>query len=184
MLSEAIPMSQRRNTLTLLIAAAALVATGCQAPTSTATSGTEAAAPAGPPAFRPAEPAPTPTPTPIPAAAAEEAPNHKVEARFERDADGALRLIATVTPEAGYHVNTEPNFPWRLAIASDAPIAAGVMQGRADAVAIDENRAEFAVRAPDPGTAAEVNGTLRLGVCNDEGCVNVNAPVVWSVTAL
>lgn len=160
-----------------LLAMALGLAAACQ---SGAGPGSEAAAQAAseaPPQFRPADGT-----VPSEAAAAPEAQaNHAVRTSVTRADDGSVTLVTEVTAANGFHINTDLNFPWRVKVAEDAPVAAGTTLGASDASTMREDLAAFTIPVAEPGDAAEVKGEVVLGVCDDEGCIRVREEVTWAL---
>ena len=96
------------------------------------------------------------------------------------EVDGVRSLVATVTPINGYKVNLE--FPWSLAVRDDAPVAAGVRQGNDDAAMFEEATAKFVIPAAG-ADAGEVLADLRLGVCDETGCITPREQLAWNLAA-
>lgn len=110
---------------------------------------------------------------------AEEAPTHEVATEVV-EIDGVRALVATVTPINGYKVNVE--FPWSLAVDAEAPVAAGVRHGRDDCATFTEEQARFVIPAEGEATG-EVLANMRLGVCNEVGCITPRESVSWNLLA-
>lgn len=110
---------------------------------------------------------------------AEEAPTHEVATEVV-EIDGVRSLVATVTPINGYKVNVE--FPWSLAVDAEAPVAAGVRHGRDDCATFTEEQARFVIPAEGEATG-EVLANMRLGVCNEVGCITPRESVSWNLLA-
>lgn len=161
---------------TLVPAAAAALIAACTAstPESASAPAPEAPAAPAPPSFAPAEGGAPPA-----AAPAATGETHAVHVETRRNDDGSATLVAVVTPTDGYKLNTDPNFPWRVKVADDAPVAAGTTMGAADAATMEEARAAFEIPVAAPGDAGEVPGEVILGVCDDEGCIRVREEVTW-----
>lgn len=171
-------MMQQRSWNRILALVAVLAAVACTP--SENVPADPAAAPAAEPAAA-AEPAEA-----EPAAAAEPAgdeaeavPTHEISTEVAM-VDGVRTLVASVTPLNGYKINLE--FPWSLKVREDAPVAAGVRLGSADAAAFDDATARFAIPA-DGDAAGNVLADLRLSVCNDVGCLTPRAEVEWTLAS-
>lgn len=96
------------------------------------------------------------------------------------DVDGVRSLVATVTPINGYKLNIE--FPWNLRVAADAPVSAGLSQGRDDAAIFGEESARFVIPAGGE-VVGDVLANMRLGVCNDVGCITPREELTWTLAA-
>ena len=170
----------QRSLSSLLLSVALVVIAACQtAPAEPEAPAEEAAAEeAAPEAAEAAEAAPEAAE----AAAeeeAEEAPTHEVATEVV-EIDGVRSLVATVTPINGYKVNVE--FPWSLAVDAEAPVAAGVRHGRDDCATFTEEQARFVIPAEGEATG-EVLANMRLGVCNEVGCITPRESVSWNLLA-
>ena len=170
----------QRSLSSLLLSVALVVIAACQtAPAEPEAPAEEAAAEeAAPEAAEAAEAAPEAAE----AAAeeeAEEAPTHEVATEVV-EIDGVRSLVATVTPINGYKVNVE--FPWSLAVDAEAPVAAGVRHGRDDCATFTEEQAQFVIPAEGEATG-EVLANMRLGVCNEVGCITPRESVSWNLLA-
>lgn len=179
-------MPQRRRRLTPFAAALLLCGVAaCQsgettdAPAAADNAAQNAADDNAPPAFRPADDS---APAEAEAPAAEPAANHTIETSVVRNDDGSISLVTEVTAANGYHLNTDPNFPWRVKVADDAPVAAGTTLGSADATRLEEHHATFTIPVAAPGDAEGATGEVVAGICDDQGCVRVREEVAWVAT--
>lgn len=162
---------QRSSWLFVLLLAAVVVACTPSEPSESAPADEEAA-----PTAEAAE-------APSEEAAAEEEPEqvqtHEITTAVEM-VDGVRSLVATITPMNGYKVNLE--FPWNLSVRDDAPVAAGTRQGNGDAAMFEEAAAKFVIPA-DGAEAGEVLADLRLGVCDETGCITPREELAWNLAA-
>jgi hypothetical protein len=96
--------------------------------------------------------------------------------------DGARFLVATVTPGAGYHCNLD--YPrWGVQVADDAPAAAGARRDKDDATVMSEDSVTFRIPLDDDASEGEVQGQVRLSVCNDDVCLTPTENVTWLVAS-
>ena len=175
----------QRSLSSLLLSVALVVIAACQtapaepeAPAEEAAAEEAAAEEAAPEAAEAAEAAPE-APEAAAEEEAEEAPTHEVATEVV-EIDGVRSLVATVTPINGYKVNVE--FPWSLAVDAEAPVAAGVRHGRDDCATFTEEQARFVIPAEGEATG-EVLANMRLGVCNEVGCITPRESVSWNLLA-
>lgn len=176
------PLLGRRSLATLATLSLAVAASACQ-PGSEPASDQAASAPAegtpAPPEFRPANGGAAAAPANE--ARGDARANHSVETSVSVAEDGSLALVTNITAANGYHLNTDPNFPWRVKVADDAPCAAGTTLGSRDAATLEEDAATFTIPVADPGDAENVPGEVVLGICDDQGCIRVREEVTWTV---
>jgi hypothetical protein len=108
------------------------------------------------------------------------------------DAKAGAEAIAkiTVTPGAGYHVNTE--YPTKLTLTSPQGVtlakaeftAGGHDSGKGDADALDEKQLAFAVKlTPAASGSFTINGTFRFAVCDKDQCLPKRETIVIAVAA-
>lgn len=169
----------QRFLIRTLLAAAVLAFAACTS-SEPAADAPEAAEPAAEAAAEEApEAAAEPAAEAAPADEAEEVATHEVSTEIV-EVDGVRSLVATVTPINGYKVNVE--FPWSLAVDAEAPVAAGLRQGRDDCAKFTEDEARFVIPA-DGDAAGEVLANMRLGVCNEVGCITPREEVSWNLLA-
>ena len=108
------------------------------------------------------------------------------------DAKAGAEAIAkiTVTPGAGYHVNTE--YPTKLTLtapdgvtlAKDKFIAGGHDKSRGDADALDEQRLAIAVKlTPAASGSYTINGNFKFAVCDKDQCLAKQETIAIAVAA-
>jgi len=108
------------------------------------------------------------------------------------DAKAGAEAIAkiTVTPGAGYHVNTE--YPTKLTLtapdgvtlAKDKFIAGGHDKSRGDADALDEQRLAIAVKlTPAASGSYTINGNFKFAVCDRDQCLAKQETIAIAVAA-
>src|SRR5262249_11056050 len=96
----------------------------------------------------------------------------------------------TVTPGAGYHVNTE--YPIKLTLtppsgvtlAKDKFTAGGHDKARGDADALDEKQLAFAVKlTPAASGNYTINGNFKFAVCDRDQCLAKQETIAIAVAA-
>ena len=178
--------SRRSFVLAFLVAGLAACQSDdtAEAPTPAVETPTFAAAGEAPAVEGAAEEAAEPEPEAEAEPAAEgEAATHSVSTRVVTNEDGSTQLIAEIAPGPAYKINVADGFPWRLAVAADAPVAAGTSCGREGATRFEEAGATFELNAGDTGDANEISGQVVLGVCDDAGCIRVQEDVTWTLAS-
>lgn len=137
-----------------------------------------------PPTFAPAEGTTGTEAAAADEAAEAEAPtaNHSITTSVEHGDDGAITLVTEATAANGYHLNTDPNFPWRVKVADDAAVAAGTSLRGADATTLEEEFVRFEIPVAAAGETTEIAGDMVLGVCDASGCIRVQEEIAWAVT--
>jgi hypothetical protein len=108
------------------------------------------------------------------------------------DARAGAEAIAriTVTPGAGYHVNTEYPIkltltsPTGVALAKTEFIAGGHTKAKGDAEALDDNQLSIAVKLT-PATAGSytINGSFKFAVCDKDQCLAKKETIAIAVAA-
>ena len=89
----------------------------------------------------------------------------------------AATARVTIRPGAGYHINTD--YPWKLALAKTPGL---------EAVKGDVRAAEGELAVPITVTATsagnhELRGTVTLGMCKHDQCLQREVPIVVAVAA-
>lgn len=112
-----------------------------------------------------------------------EAATHSVSTRVVTNDDGSTQLIADISPGPAYKINVADGFPWRMAVAADAPVAAGASCGREGATRFEEAGVTFELNAGETGAADSISGQVVLGVCDDAGCIRVQEDVTWTLAS-
>jgi hypothetical protein len=113
-----------------------------------------------------------------------------IEAPADAKAGAEATAKITVTPGAGYHVNTE--YPVKLVLDSTQGVtlakaeltAGGHTQGKGDADSFDEKQLAFSVKlTPASAGSYTVNGTFRFAVCDASQCLPKRENVAITVAA-
>jgi hypothetical protein len=113
-----------------------------------------------------------------------------IDAPAEAKAGAEATAKITVTPGAGYHVNTE--YPVKLVLNSTQGVtlakaeltAGGHSQGKGDADSFDEKQLAFSVKlTPAAAGSYTVNGTFRFAVCDASQCLPKRENVAITVAA-
>jgi hypothetical protein len=108
------------------------------------------------------------------------------------DAKAGAEAVAkiTVTPGAGYHVNTD--YPIKLTLTSPQGVtlakaeltAGGHAGGKGDADALDEKQLAFAVKlTPAASGSFTINGTFKFAVCDKDQCLPKKETIAIAVAA-
>jgi len=108
------------------------------------------------------------------------------------DARAGTEAVAriTVTPAAGYHVNTE--YPTKLTLTSPDGVllakaelvAGGRDKAKGDADALDEKQLAFAVRlTPAASGSYTINGSFKFAVCDASQCLPKKETIAITVAA-
>jgi len=108
------------------------------------------------------------------------------------DAKAGTEAVAkiTVTPGAGYHVNTE--YPIKLtltqpdgmALAKTTFVAGGHDKGKGDADALDEKQLAIAVKlTPAASGSYTINGSFKFAVCDKDQCLAKKETIAIAVAA-
>jgi hypothetical protein len=114
--------------------------------------------------------------------AAAEVVSHRVETSVDA-VDGRRYLVARVIPAEGYHCNME--YPaWSVAVAADAPAAAGIRHGKDDATEFAEQAVVFRIPIDSPEAAGTVEANMRISVCDDEACLTPRETVSWTLASV
>lgn len=142
----------------------------------------------------PANPNPNPNPGPAPAddRTRLKPEEGKLAIESPADAKAGAEAIAkiTVTPGAGYHVNTE--FPTKLTLTSPEGvtlakaqfIAGGHDKAKGDADALDEKQLAFAVKlTPAASGSYTINGDFKFAVCDASQCLPKRETIAIAVVA-
>lgn len=113
-----------------------------------------------------------------------------IEAPGDAAAGAEVTAKVTVTPSAGFHVNTE--YPTKLTLdATDGVTipkaelkAGGRDKSKGDADALDEKKLEFLVKLkPDKTGSYTVNGSFKFAVCDKDQCLPKREPIKIVVAA-
>jgi hypothetical protein len=108
------------------------------------------------------------------------------------DAKAGSESIAkiTVTPGAGYHVNTEYPIkltltsPTGVALAKAEFVAGGHGNPKGDADALDEKQLAFAVKlTPAASGSYTINGNFKFAVCDHDQCLAKKETIAIAVAA-
>ncbi|HET9626901.1 MAG TPA: hypothetical protein VFP84_36330 [Kofleriaceae bacterium] len=116
----------------------------------------------------------------------------KLAVEAPADAKAGAETVAkiTVTPGAGYHVNTE--YPVKLVLDSTPGVtlakaelaAGGHTQGKGDADTFDEKQLALSVKlTPASAGSYTINGTFRFAVCDASQCLPKREAVAITVAA-
>jgi len=116
----------------------------------------------------------------------------KLAIELPADAKAGAEVIAkvTVTPGAGYHVNTE--YPTKLTLTppqgvtlAKAELAAGGHDNaKGDADALDEKQLAFAVKlTPAASGSYTINGNFKFAVCDKSQCLPKREAIAITVAA-
>ena len=108
------------------------------------------------------------------------------------DAKAGAEAVAkvTVTPSAGYHVNTE--YPTKLTLTSPQGVtlaktefvAGGHDNAKGDADALDEKQLAFAVKlTPAASGSYTINGSFKFAVCDQNQCLPKRETIAITVAA-
>lgn len=107
---------------------------------------------------------------------------------FKAGAEGAATI--TVTPAAGYHVNTE--YPIELTLTAPSGVtlaktklsAGGMDKAKGDAATLEEKSLVLPVKlTPAAAGTYTVNGTFKFAVCQDDACHPKKETVAIQVAA-
>lgn len=153
------------------------------------------AAPKGGPSMGKPDPAPAPAATGD-AKSDDRSKLHPEEGKLAVDAPADAKAGAetvahiTVTPGAGFHVNTE--YPVKLTLDTPQGVtlaktelkAGGHDQGKGDADAFDEKQLAFSVKLT-PATSGDytVNGSFKFAVCDASQCLPKKETIAIKVAA-
>jgi hypothetical protein len=108
------------------------------------------------------------------------------------DAKAGAESVATilVTPNTGYHVNTE--FPIKLKLDAPAGVtlaktewtAGGSSKDKGDADALDEQHLALSIKLTPGATGTyTINGTFKFAVCDHDSCLAKKEPIAITVAA-
>ncbi len=108
------------------------------------------------------------------------------------DAKAGAESVAriTVTPGAGYHVNTE--YPIKLTLTSPSGVtlaksefvAGGHDKGKGDADALDDNQLALSVKLTPAATGSyTINGNFKFAVCDKDQCLAKKETIAIVVAA-
>jgi hypothetical protein len=113
-----------------------------------------------------------------------------IEVPADARAGAETTAKVTVTPGAGYHVNTE--YPVKLALAATQGVAlakaeltaGGHDKSKGDAVTFDEKQLVFAVKLTPSATGSyTINGNFKFAVCDASQCLPKRETIAITVAA-
>jgi len=113
-----------------------------------------------------------------------------IEAPADAKAGAEATARITVTPGAGYHVNTE--YPIKLKLTSPDGVklvkaefvAGGHDKAKGDADALDEKQLAFAVKlTPAASGSYTISGTFKFAVCDHDQCLAKKEAIAIAVAA-
>ena len=113
-----------------------------------------------------------------------------IDAPADAKAGAETTAKITVTPGAGYHVNTE--YPIKLTLAPTDGVAVakaeftagGHDKSKGDADALDEQKLTFSVKVTPAKTGSyTVNGTFKFAVCDKDQCLPKKEQIAIVVAA-
>jgi hypothetical protein len=148
---------------------------------------------APPPMGQPKEGAPTkPNPPPADDRSRLHPEEGKLAIELPADAKAGAEAVAkvTVTPGAGYHVNTE--YPTKLTLTStqgvtlakEKFVAGGHDNAKGDADALDEKQLAFAVKlTPAASGSYTINGDFKFAVCDASQCLPKRETIAITIAA-